>query len=54
MNSKEAIQEIAKHLEISTVSVNINLPYGKVVYDLEKKSPNAVRIDRCRVRKKRK
>ena len=52
MNSKEAVQEIAKHLEISTVSVNINLPYGKVVYDLEKKSTNAVRIDRYRMRKK--
>ena len=47
-----AIREIAKHLEISTVSVLINLPYGKVVYDLEEKSTNARRIEKCRARKK--
>ncbi len=52
MNSAAAIQTIARHLEISTVSVNINLPYGKVVYSLEEKSSNAVRIDRYRARKK--
>ena len=52
LNSDAAIREIAKHLRISTVSVIINLPYGKVVYDLENKSANAKRIDRYRVRKK--
>ncbi len=52
MNSAAAIQTIARHLEISTVSVNINLPYEKVVYSLEEKSSNAVRIDRYRARKK--
>ena len=46
-----AIREIAKHIEISTVSVIINLPYGKVVYDLEEKSANAKRIEKCRKRK---
>ena len=30
----------------------INLPYGKVVYDLEEKSANARRIDMCRARKR--
>lgn len=52
MDSDVAIQSIAKHLGISTVSVIINLPYGKVVYDLENKSANAIRISRCRARKK--
>lgn len=47
-----AIHAIAKHLGLSTVSVNINLPYGKVVYELENKSANAKRIDRYRLRKK--
>ena len=47
-----AIREISKHLEISTVSVIINMPYGKVVYDLEEKSANARRIEKCRTRKK--
>lgn len=52
MRSDVAIREIAKHLKISPVSVIINLPYGKVVYDLEKKTENAVRIERYRARKK--
>ena len=52
MKSKEAIRAIAKHLEISDVSVIINLPYEKVVYDLEDKSANAKRIEKHR-RKKR-
>ena len=51
MSSDEAIRAIAKHLEISTVSVIINLPYGKVVYALKNKSANAIRIDRWRARK---
>ena len=52
LDPNQAISAIAKHLEISTVSVIINLPYGKVVYDLEDKSANARRIDKCRARKK--
>jgi hypothetical protein len=52
MDPNKAIIAIAKHLEISTVSVIINLPYGKVVYDLEEKSANARRIDKCRARKR--
>lgn len=52
MDPNKAIIAIAKHLEISIVSVIINLPYGKVVYDLEEKSANARRIDKCRARKR--
>ena len=51
-SSDTAIRLIAEHLGISTVSVTINLPYGKGVYDLENKSANALRIARCRARKK--
>ena len=52
MPPETAIREIAGHLGISTVSVSINLPYGKAVYGLEERSANAVRIARCRERKK--
>ena len=52
MMPNDAIRAIAGHLGISTVSVVINLPYGKVVYGLEEKSANAKRIDRCRARKR--
>ena len=52
MDSDEAIRAIAEHLGISTVSITINLPYGKAVYDLDNKSENAKRIDRCRARKR--
>ncbi len=47
-----AIRVIAEHLKISPVSVIINLPYGKVVYDLENKSANARRIEKCRAQKR--
>ena len=52
LDGNAAIQAIAKHLEISDVSVIINLPYGKVVYDLEDKTANAKRIERYRMRKR--
>ena len=52
MKPEEAVKRIAAELEISTVSVNINLPYEKVVYDLEDKSSNAKRIDRWRAKRK--
>ena len=35
MKSEDAVRKIAAELGISTVSVNINLPYEKVVYALE-------------------
>lgn len=52
LTPKAAVVRIADELEISTVSVNINLPYGKVVYDLKEKSSNARRIERHRAKKK--
>lgn len=52
MKPEEAVKKIAAELEISTVNVNINLPYGKVVYALENKSGNAKRIDRWRAKQR--
>ena len=52
MPPKAAMKQIADELEISTVSVNINLPYEKTVYDLEEKSGNARRIERWRSKKR--
>ena len=52
MAPEAAVRAIAEHLGLSRVSVIINLPYGKGVYDLEDKSENAKRIDRCRARKR--
>lgn len=52
MPPKAAVKRIADELEISTVSVNINLPYEKTVYDLEEKSGNAKRIERHRAKKR--
>ena len=51
MKSEDAVRKIAAELGISTVSVNINLPYEKVVYALENKSGNAKRIDKWRAKK---
>lgn len=52
MKADEAVKKIAGELEISTVNVNINLPYGKVVYALANKSGNAKRIDRWRTKQR--
>lgn len=51
MSSEEAIRTIANFLGISTVSVSINLPYQKTVYDLDEKTPNAKRIEHWREKK---
>ena len=48
MSPREAILAIAAHLGISTVSVSINLPYQKGVYELDEKSENAKRIKKLR------
>jgi len=48
LNSEDAIRKIAAFLGISTVSVSINLPYQKTVYDLDDKTANAKRIERHR------
>ena len=52
MAPEAAVRAIAGHLGLSRVSVIINLPYGKGVYDLEDKSENAKRIEKCRARKR--
>ena len=51
LTSDEAIRSIAAFLGISSVSVSINLPYQKTVYDLEDKTPNAKNIERWRKKK---
>ena len=48
MTPTEAVHAIAKHLDISPVAVSINLPYQKVVYELDEKSKNAKRIEKYR------
>ena len=45
---KTAIKKISEELGVSTESVYINLPYGKVVYGLDEKSSNAKRIEKYR------
>ena len=53
MNKDDAVKMIAEHLEISIPSVCMNLPYDRVVYDLEEKSSNAKRCDKWRGKQKR-
>lgn len=48
MSPADAVRRIAGELEISTVAVNINLPYGKVVYGVPGRSRNAIRCERWR------
>lgn len=51
LSPENAIRDIAAFLGISTVSVSINLPYQKTVYDLDDKTANAKRIERHRKKK---
>ena len=51
LSSEDAIRAIATLLGISTVSVSINLPYQKTIYDLDEKTVNAKRIERWRKKK---
>lgn len=46
-----AVAKIAFELNISVVTVSVNLPYESVVYNLEQKSSNAKRCERYRERK---
>ena len=46
-----SVKKVAAELHVSECLVNMYLPYGKVVYDLEEKSGNAKRIERSRRRK---
>lgn len=47
-----AVKKIAEKLEVSIVTVNVNLPYQNVVYKLENRSSNAKRCARYKERKK--
>lgn len=47
-----AVKEIASVLQISVVTVSVNLPYQNVVYKMEKRSSNAKRCARYKERKK--
>lgn len=48
----EAIKKIADKLDVSIVTVSVNLPYQNVVYNLEDRSSNAVRCARYKERRK--
>ena len=48
-----AVKKIAEELGVSIVTVNVNLPYQNVVYNLENRSSNAVRCARYKERKKK-
>lgn len=52
LNNDEAIFRIATELNVSVVTVSVNLPYQNVVYNLENKSSNARRCARYKERKK--
>ena len=52
LTADQASKRIAEELEVSLVTVNINLPYRNVVYNLQDKSKNAVRCARYKERKK--
>ena len=48
-----AVAKIASDLNISVVTVSVNLPYESVVYNLENKSSNAKRCAKYRAGKKK-
>lgn len=50
LTEAEAIKQIAAELNISTVSVSVNLPYSSVVYNLPEPSANAKRCRRYKER----
>lgn len=52
LNNDEAVVRIATELNVSVVTVSVNLPYQNVVYKLENKSSNARRCERYKERKK--
>ena len=51
MSGADAVKRIAEELEISLVSVSVNLPYMDVVYNLPEPSANAKRCRRWKERK---
>lgn len=54
LSGDAAVKKIAEKLEVSIVTVNVNLPYQNVVYKLENRSSNAKRCARYKERKKQK
>lgn len=53
LSAHEAMNQIAKELEVSLVTVSVNLPYQDVVYKLENRSRNAIRCSNYQERKKK-
>ena len=53
LNRDAAVAKIASDLNISVVTVSVNLPYESVVYNLEHKSSNAKRCAKYRAGKKK-
>ena len=53
LSADVAIKKIAEELEVSIVTVSVNLPYQNVVYKLENRSRNAVRCARYKERKQK-
>ena len=51
LNNDDAVSRIATELDVSVVTVSVNLPYRNVVYNLNKRSSNAERCSRYRKRK---
>lgn len=52
LSSGDAIKRIANELGVSVVTVDVNLPYVNVVYNLENKSSNAIRCARYKASNK--
>lgn len=52
LNNNIAVTKIATKLDVSVVTVSVNLPYQNVVYNLENKSSNAKRCARYKERKR--
>lgn len=51
LSENEAVREICRQLDVSAVTVNVNLPYLRCVNRLEEKSKNAIRCERYRRKK---
>ena len=54
LSGDAAVKKIAEILEVSIVTVSVNLPYQNVVYKLENRSSNAKRCARYKERRKQK
>ena len=54
LTEADAVKRISNILDISLVSVSVNLPYYNVVYKLENKTSNARRCERYKARQRMK